>query len=116
MFEYFITYARYDRYNIICSLVAHYQIQPAYEDYETSMGDSSIPKIATKEALKALVDTHNFIDVWINLFEENYDARCVAYINDMKGMFKQIPQTISKPLTTKQKVQKLMKILVVNGK
>ena len=78
MFEYFITYARYDRYNIICSLVAHYQIQPAYEDYETSMGDISIPKIATKEALKALGDTLNFIDICRKLFFDNYDAICEA--------------------------------------
>ena len=31
MFEGFITHARTDRYNFMCSLVAHYEIQPAYE-------------------------------------------------------------------------------------
>ena len=34
--------------------------------------------------------------------------RCVAYINDMKEMFKKLPLTIKKALTPKQKVQKLM--------
>ena len=42
------------------------------------------------------------------LFVENYDARCVAYIIAMKEMFKKIPQTMSKALTPKRKVQKLM--------
>ena len=42
------------------------------------------------------------------MFVDNYDARCVAYITDMKQMIKQIPQTMNKALTPKQKVQKLM--------
>ena len=32
LFEYFITHARTDRYNIMCSLVANDKKQPAYED------------------------------------------------------------------------------------
>ena len=42
------------------------------------------------------------------MFIENYNARCDAYINDMKDMFKEIPQAIKKSLTPKQKFQKLM--------
>ena len=45
MFEYFITHAITDRYNLMCSLVAHDKIQPAYEDDEISIGHSSIPII-----------------------------------------------------------------------
>ena len=41
------------------------------------------------------------------MFLGNYDAICDAYVNDMKEMFKQIPQTMYKPFTPKQKVQKL---------
>ena len=47
----FITQAITDRYNLICSLVAHDKIQPAYEDDEISIGDISIPKYATTKAL-----------------------------------------------------------------
>ena len=47
MFEYFIIHARTERYNLMCSLVAHDKIQPAYEDYEISIVDRSIPKYAT---------------------------------------------------------------------
>ena len=47
MFEYFITHARTDRYDLICYLVAHDKIQPAYEDDEISIGDRSIIKYAT---------------------------------------------------------------------
>ena len=47
MFEYFIIHSITDRYNIMCSLVAHYKIQPNYEDDEKLIGDRSIPKHAT---------------------------------------------------------------------
>ena len=43
MFEYFITHARTYRYNLMCSLVAHDKIQPAYEYDKISIGDRSIP-------------------------------------------------------------------------
>ena len=52
--------------------------------------------------------TLKFIDIWLKLFGDNYDARRVAYITTMKEMFKQIPQTMIKALTPKQKSQKLM--------
>ena len=40
MFEYYIIHARTYRYNLTYYLVAHYKIQPAYEDDEISIGDS----------------------------------------------------------------------------
>ena len=51
MFEYFITNERTNRYNLMCSLVAHYKIIPAYEDDEIIIGDSLIPKYVTTEVL-----------------------------------------------------------------
>ena len=63
MFEYFITHARADRYNLMRSLVSHDKIQPAYKDDESRIGDRSIPKEATKKELKALGATLNFIDM-----------------------------------------------------
>ena len=47
MFENFITHARTDRYNILCSLVAPDKKQPAYEYEEISIGDRLIPKHVT---------------------------------------------------------------------
>ena len=108
MFEDFITYARTDRYNLMCSLFANDKIQPDYEDDKISIGDRSIPKNATIKALKSLSATLNFIDILLKLFDKNYDARCIAYITATKYMFKRIPQTRSKPLTPRQKVQKFM--------
>ena len=35
----------------MCSLVAHYKIQPAYEDDESSIGDRSVPKNTKTQAL-----------------------------------------------------------------
>ena len=66
------------------------------------------PNMQQQKSLKALGATLKIIDIWIKLFLVNYDARCEAYINAMKDIFKQIPQTIIKALTPKQKVQKLM--------
>ena len=62
----------------------------------------------TTEALEALGDTYNFIDIWLQLLEENYDARRAEYITAMKEMFKQIHLAMFKALTPKQKFQRLM--------
>ena len=82
---------------------------PAYKDDEISIRDRLIPKHVTIEALEALGATRNFIDILLRFLEENYDARCVAYITAMKEMLKQIPLKMIKSLSPKQKVQKLMK-------
>ena len=58
----------------MCSLVAHDKKLPAYEYDERSIGDRIIPKHVTTEALEALVDTLNFIDVWFKPLEDHYDA------------------------------------------
>ena len=84
IFEDFITHAKIDRYNIMCSLVAHDKMQTNCEYDDISTGDSSIPKDATTKSLKALGDTLNFIDTWIKLFLDNDSARCDAYVNAMK--------------------------------
>ena len=62
----------------------------------------------TKEALEALGDTLSFTEIWLELLDNNYDSRQVAYITATKDMFKQIPTTMTKAIIPKQKVQKLM--------
>ena len=104
IFEYFITHARTDRYNLMCSLVERDKMQPNYEDYERSIGDRSITKDATTKALKSLGATLKFIDIWLKLLRDNYDARCDEYFNAMKDMFNKIPQTMSQPLPLCEKV------------
>ena len=42
------------------------------------------------------------------LLDDYYDARLVAYRTDMKEISKQTPTTITKPLSQRQKVQKIM--------
>ena len=51
-FEDFITQARTDRYNIMCSLVAHDRMQDNKQDDESSIGDRVIPNDATVKELK----------------------------------------------------------------
>ena len=92
----------------MCYLVAHDRLQLGDKYDESSFGDRSIPDNATTKTLESLGPTINFIDIWLKLFRENFNARCDAYINAMKGIFRQIPQTIKIALTPKQKVQKLM--------
>ena len=48
-FEDFITQARTDWYNIMCSLVAHDRLQTDYKDNESSIGDREIPNNETVE-------------------------------------------------------------------
>ena len=67
-FEDFITQARTDRYNIMCSLVAHDRLQTYYKDNEISIGDRAIPNDATVKELKSLGATFNFIDIWLKCF------------------------------------------------
>ena len=108
LFEYFITHAITDRYNIMCSIVAHDKKQPAYKYEETSIGDRLITKHVTPEALEELGATFNFINIWSKLLDDNYDARRESHNISMKEMLKKIPTMVTKPLSQKQKVQKLM--------
>ena len=55
-----------------------------------------------------MVATTNFIYIWIKLLEDNYEVISGMYNQGMKYMFKKIPTTMYKPLSPKQKVQKLM--------
>ena len=84
LFEDIIIHARTDRYNLMCSLVAHDKKLPAYEINESSIIGRLIPKNVTTEALEALGATLNFIDIWLKLLEDNYDYRRVSYITSMK--------------------------------
>ena len=83
-------------------------MQLDYKDYESSIVYRAIPDDATIKILEALGATINFIGIWLIFLRENFDARCEAYINAMKLMFRKIPQTIKIALTPKQKQKKLM--------
>ena len=108
LFEDFITNSRTDRYNLRCSIVAHDKKQPDYEETESSIRDRLISKHATTETSEAFGATFNFIEIWPKLLEENYDARRGSYSTAMQDTFKQIPTTMTKPLSQRQKVQELM--------
>ena len=97
--EGFIKQARTDRYNIMCSLVAHDRLQDNEQDYESSLGDRVIPKDATVNALNSLGATFNFIDIWLHNFRHNYFEQSVSYTAAVVEMFKTIPQNVGKPLT-----------------
>ena len=52
--EDFITQARTDRYNLMCSLVAHDRLQPDYEEDVSSIGYRAITNYATIKTLEEL--------------------------------------------------------------
>ena len=89
----------------MCYLVAHDRLQIDYKYDERSIGDRAIPDDSTTKTLEALGATINFIDIWLKLIRENFDARCEAYINAMKLMFIKIPQNVKISLTPEQKSQ-----------
>ena len=78
----------------MCSLVARDRFQLYYKDDEISIVDRAIPDYATIKTLESLSATINFIDIWLKLLCESFDARCEAYINALKLMFMQIPQIL----------------------
>ena len=78
MFEYFISHAITDRYHLMCSIVSHDK-KSSYEDEEISIGDMPIHKNSTTEALEALGATLNFIDIWLQLLDQNFDVRHEGY-------------------------------------
>ena len=61
LFGDFITPARPNRYNLLCSLVAHDLKKSSYEYEESIIGNRLIPKHVTTESLKSVGDTLNFI-------------------------------------------------------
>ena len=103
-----MTQARTYQYNPMCYLVAHDRLQLDYKDYGINIGDMAISDDAKIKTLEALGATINFIDIWIKLLCENFDVRCEAYINAIKRMFMQMPQTVKIALTSKQKISKPM--------
>ena len=107
-FEDFITQARTDRYNIMCSLVARDRFQKDYKDDESSISDIAIQNDATVKELKSLGATFNFIDIWIKLLRENYCAQSESYSNAMEEMFKKIIQNVEKALPSREKSNKLI--------
>ena len=108
LFAYFITHARTDRYDLICSLFAHDIKQPYYEYEEISIGDRLITKHVTTEALWELGANLNFLEIWLKRLEDNYEIKYEMYNKAMKDMFKQIPTKMNKALIPKEKVHKLM--------
>ena len=52
--------------------------------------------------------TLNFIEIWLKLLDHNYEVICEMYNKAMKEMFIQIPTKMTKPLSPKQKSQKVM--------
>ena len=82
--------------------------QPSYKDEIRSVGDRLIPKHATTEVLEELGTTLNFIEIWLKVSEENYEVICGMYNKATKYTFKQIPTTMTKSLSPKQKSRKLM--------
>ena len=62
----------------------------------------------TLKALEALGDTLNSVEIWLKLLDHSREVRCEMYNNAMEEIFKQIPITMTKALTSKRKFRKLV--------
>ena len=74
MFEKYIRNAITNIYNIICSLDANEKQQPSYIDDGISGGGNEIPQNSTTEALASLGAIFYFVDCWLKVFDQNYQA------------------------------------------
>ena len=77
--EEFIKNVRTDRYNLMCSTIAHNKQQSQYIDDEISGGGRPIPKYETTEALETMGTTLNCIDFWFKRFNHNYEEIYMMY-------------------------------------
>ena len=58
--------------------------------------------------LEEFSGTLNFIEIWLKLLDHNYEVICGMYDKSTKEMFKQIPTTMTKSISPRQKLHKLM--------
>ena len=86
-------------------------------DYTSSGNVITMPINPFKGEIISLGQTINFIDNWLQWFEDNYDNRILIYKESTSKSFKKIP--ISLPpknlVITKKKTRQLSMQYVVNG-
>ena len=96
VFEGFIRNTRNDRYNIMCVIDAHENINPSEHDDGSSGGGYPLPSNSTIEALVLLGATIDFIGFWLKSLEQNLLERCHMYFLNMKILFLNIPVELPK--------------------
>ena len=69
--DYFRT-ARKDRYNLMCSIKVYEKLHQLYSDSASSGGSIPLPDGSTKYISVSLGNTLNFIESWIQSFQESY--------------------------------------------
>ena len=74
MFEIFIRNAITDRYNLMCFVDEHEKQQTSYVDGGRSSCGKAIPSNLTTEALYSPGSAFDFIDCWLNFFDQHYQA------------------------------------------
>ena len=62
-----------DRYEFICDVNSYAKEHLLMPDDEINVGERPILSTSSKEACISLGQKINFIDHWLQLFEENYD-------------------------------------------
>ena len=97
--------ARTDKYDIMCSIDAHEKQQPSYVDDGIRGDCNEVPPNLTTEALDSLGEAFYFIDCWLTLFDQNYQALSNIYGGSMQYLFKKIQVQLSKPPSHRNKLQ-----------
>ena len=85
----------------MCSIDAHDKQQTSSVDDSSSGGGNVLPSNSTTKALVSLNATITFIHCWLKLFDHNYIEYSNMYIENMKGLFHNIPFQLPKPQSLK---------------
>ena len=101
----------------MCAVDAYSKEHIPIPDYASSGGDVPIPSTSSKESLISLGQKINFIDNWLQCFEDSYDNKIFISRRNMSELFKTIPKLLpaKKPDEYKTNYQTTIKTVGVNG-
>ena len=60
-------------------------------------GEIPMTSMSSKKSLYSLVHTYNFLDNWIQCFDEDYQNRIAIYKSNMSELFETIPKSLPPP-------------------
>ena len=80
-------------------------------------GEIPMTSMSSKKSLYSLVHTYNFLDNWIQCFDEDYQNRIAIYKSKMSELFETIPKSLplKKVIIIKKIFRKKPGQLVGNG-
>ena len=98
LFEDYVTTAKCDRYNLMCSIYAYERNHKLVNEEASSGGVRTQPSNSIEKALKYFFLPLNFIESWLKSYKTNNESRTALFCEEMLELFQKIPVTLSKPV------------------